>query len=128
LIVTIASTKGGPGKTTIAEIIVATLAADGIPVEAIDADPTDTLFRWLSNTYEGPPVPVHRETDPKALVPLMTAAAARVSVVVVDTAGFGNQAALVALVALVAEVAEVGASHRVCRAWVTTEVSRSSTR
>jgi chromosome partitioning protein len=70
-----------------------------MPVEAIDADPTDTLYRWISNIYEGPPVPVHRETDPKALVPLMTAAAARVPVVVVDTAGFGNQAALVALVA-----------------------------
>ena len=99
MIITIASTKGGPGKTTLAEVIVASLAAADITVEAIDADPTDTLFRWLTNTYEGPPVPVQRETDAKALVPLMTAAAARAKVVVVDTAGFGNQAALVALVA-----------------------------
>ena len=99
MIITIASTKGGPGKTTLAQLIVAAMAASDVPVEAIDADPTDTLYRWISNTYEGPPVPAHKETDAKALVPLMTAAAARVPVVVVDTAGFGNQAALVALVA-----------------------------
>lgn len=99
MIITIASSKGGPGKTTLAQILVASLAASGVPVEAVDADPTETLSRWLGSTYEGPAVPVRKEADARALVGILTAAAGRVPVVICDTAGFGNQAALTAMVA-----------------------------
>jgi Mrp family chromosome partitioning ATPase len=47
-ILTIASSKGGPGKTTMAELIVGTLASQGINVIALDADPTGGLSRWAA--------------------------------------------------------------------------------
>jgi len=42
-ILTIASSKGGPGKTTLAELIVASLASEGLSMAALDADPTGGL-------------------------------------------------------------------------------------
>ena len=51
-ILTIASSKGGPGKTTIAELIVGTLASEGVNVIALDADPTAGLSRWAARLYE----------------------------------------------------------------------------
>ena len=56
-IITIASSKGGPGKTTLAQLIVGSLAADGVTVVALDADPTGGLSRWASRLYEGQPSP-----------------------------------------------------------------------
>ena len=56
-IITIASSKGGPGKTTLAELIVGTLVADSVNVAALDADPTGGLSRWASRLYEGQPSP-----------------------------------------------------------------------
>jgi len=34
-IITVASSKGGPGKTTLAQLIVGTLAAEGVTVAAL---------------------------------------------------------------------------------------------
>jgi len=47
-IITIASSKGGPGKTTLAELIAGRLAAEGAKVAALDADPTGGLSRWAT--------------------------------------------------------------------------------
>jgi cellulose biosynthesis protein BcsQ len=52
-IITVASSKGGPGKTTLAQILVGNLAAEGVTVAALDADPTGGLSRWASRLYEG---------------------------------------------------------------------------
>jgi chromosome partitioning protein len=52
-ILTIASSKGGPGKTTMAELIVGTLASQGINVIALDADPTGGLSRWAAHLTKG---------------------------------------------------------------------------
>jgi chromosome partitioning protein len=98
-IIALASSKGGPGKTTLAQILLASLAADGVGVAAIDADPTGALSRWVSTTYEGPAFPCHHETDETGLANLVSHLAQQFGVVVVDTAGFGNQAAAVAMTA-----------------------------
>jgi chromosome partitioning protein len=98
-IITIASSKGGPGKTTLAQLIVGTLAAEGFSVTALDADPTGGLSRWVTQFYEGPRFACHHEAEDARLAHLIHRVAQEVDVVVVDTAGFGNRAATVAMTA-----------------------------
>ena len=53
-VVSICQSKGGSGKTTLAQIILGTLARDGYRVAAIDADFNHTLSTWVSNFSEDP--------------------------------------------------------------------------
>ncbi len=96
-VLTIASSKGGPGKTTIAMVLAASLAAEGRRVVALDADPTQAFSRWAANAYEGAKFEVHAEADETRLAHLIDRAAGEAEVVIVDTAGFGNRAAAVAM-------------------------------
>lgn len=96
-VLTIASSKGGPGKTTIAMLLAGTLAAEGYQVVALDADPTQAFSRWARNAYEGVPFEVHAEADEARLAHLIDDKAGLGGVVLVDTAGFGNRAAAVAM-------------------------------
>jgi chromosome partitioning protein len=98
-IITIASSKGGPGKTTLTQLIVSTLAAEGFNVVALDADPTGGLSRWASRLYEGPPFTCQHEAEDAPLAHLIHRVSQHADVVVVDTAGFGNRAATVAMTA-----------------------------
>lgn len=98
-IITIASSKGGPGKTTLAQLIVGTLAGEGGAVAALDADPTGGLARWARRLYEGPAFECHHEAEDARLAHLIHRVAREAEVVVVDTAGFGNRAATVAMTA-----------------------------
>jgi chromosome partitioning protein len=98
-ILTIASSKGGPGKTTLAELIVGSLASEGLNIAALDADPTGGLSRWATQFYEGPPFTCHHEADEARLAHLIHRVAQEADVVIVDTAGFGNRAATVAMTA-----------------------------
>jgi chromosome partitioning protein len=121
-VLTIASSKGGPGKTTLAALIAGSLAAEGVPVVALDADPTGALSRWAGTAYEGATLEVRHETDEERLAHLIGEAAGRAAVVVVDTAGFGNRAATVAmtsadavLVPMLAGEADVTEAERTVR-------------
>ena len=96
-VLTIASSKGGPGKTTVAMLLAGRLAADGIKVTAIDADPTMALYRWAQNAYEGPAFTSRTETDETHLAHLIDTESRTADLVLVDTAGFGNRAAAVAM-------------------------------
>src|SRR4051794_9371981 len=98
-IITIASSKGGPGKSTLAQLIAGTLAVEGISVAALDADPTGCLHRWVSRIYEGPAFVCHHEAEEARLAHLIHRMAKEADVVIVDTAGFGNRAATVAMTA-----------------------------
>jgi hypothetical protein len=62
-ILTIASSKGGPGKTTMAELIVCDLASEGVNVVALDTDPTGGLSRWAARPYEGPALTCHHDAN-----------------------------------------------------------------
>jgi chromosome partitioning protein len=95
-VLTIASSKGGPGKTTICQLLAAALAG-GFRIVALDADPTQALSRWAANTYEGPPFEAIAEPDETGLAHLIASKAERCDLVLVDTAGFGNRAATVAM-------------------------------
>jgi chromosome partitioning protein len=96
-VLTIASSKGGPGKTTVAMLLAGRLVADGIKVVALDADPTMALSRWAKNAYEGPAFVAYAETDEAKLAHLIDAENRAADLVLVDTAGFGNRAATVAM-------------------------------
>jgi len=95
-VLTIASWEGGPGKTTVCQALVASLAGE-LWIVALDADPTQALSRWAANAYEGPPVEVLAEPDETRLAHLIASKADAVDLVLVDTAGFGNRAATVAM-------------------------------
>ena len=96
-VLTIASSKGGPGKTTVAMLLAGSLAAEGLRVVALDADPTQAFARWAANAYEGAAFESHAEADETRLAHLIDSTAAGADVVIVDTAGFGNRAAAVAM-------------------------------
>lgn len=95
-VLTIASSKGGPGKTTVCQLLAGRLAGK-LKLVALDADPTQALSRWAANTYEGPAFETHAEPDEARLAHLIAAKAETADLVLVDTAGFGNRAASVAM-------------------------------
>src|SRR4051794_18941454 len=97
VIVTVASSKGGVGKTLISMILAARLATDGLRVAAIDADPNGALSDWRANVWEGPAFYVEAEPDAARLAHRIPDLAASSDVLIVDTAGFGNQAAAAAI-------------------------------
>ena len=96
-VLTIASSKGGPGKTTEAMLLAGSLAAAGKRVVALDADPTQAFSRWATGAYEGATFETHAEVDETRLAHLIARAAEEADMVIVDTAGFGNRAAAVAM-------------------------------
>jgi chromosome partitioning protein len=96
-VLTITSRKGGCGKTLLAMILSASLAEDGADVALLDADPNGSVHRWATETYSGPQIYPHAEADAERLADLLPALASRHKVLIIDTAGFGNQAATVAV-------------------------------
>ena len=95
-VLTIASSKGGPGKTTICQVLAASLASS-YRLAVLDADPTQALSRWARTAYEGTPFEVVAEPDETRLAHLIGSKADTMDLVLVDTAGFGNRAATVAM-------------------------------
>ena len=95
-VLTIASSKGGPGKTTLCQVLAGSLAGT-CRLVVLDADPTQALSRWASGAYEGAPFEAIAEPDETRLAHLIGSKADEVDLVLVDTAGFGNRAATVAM-------------------------------
>lgn len=95
-VLTIASSKGGPGKTTVCQLLAGSLAGESKLV-LLDADPSQALSRWARSAYEGVPFETLAEPDETRLAHLIAAKAEAADLVIVDTAGFGNRAASVAM-------------------------------
>jgi chromosome partitioning protein len=98
-VLTITSRKGGCGKTMLSTALAALLAGEGVAVALLDADPNGTAGRWAAETYGGPPIHAVSEADAERLAELLPSLTDQHGVVIVDTAGFGNQAATVAAAA-----------------------------
>ncbi len=98
-VLTVASTKGGAGKTTMVMALAGTLAAEGLRVAVVDADPNRAYASWSEAAYEGAAVTVRAEADETRLATAIDELAPLVDLVLVDTAGFGNRAALLAIAA-----------------------------
>ncbi|MCB8878287.1 ParA family protein [Acidisoma silvae] len=95
-VLTVASSKGGPGKTTLCQVLAGSLAGQ-CKLVVLDADPTQALSRWATSTYEGPTFETFAEPDETQLAHLIGTKAETADLVLVDTAGFGNRAATVAM-------------------------------
>jgi chromosome partitioning protein len=98
-VLTVASTKGGAGKTTIVMALAGALAAEGLRVAVVDADPNRAYASWVEQAYEGPAVAVRAEADEARLAAAIDELSPQADLVLVDTAGFGNRAALLAIAA-----------------------------
>ncbi len=95
-IITIATTKGGAGKTTLARLILGRAALSGLRAAAIDADFNHTLTDWVS-TVARSPITVRHELDETKIVPLVAELHDAHDVLVVDTAGAASQATIFAI-------------------------------
>lgn len=95
-IITIASSKGGAGKTTLAQLITGTVAAKGHTVAAIDADFNHSLADWV-RTFERYPIDVATELNETNIIPLAEQLADRHDLLVIDTAGAATQATVFAI-------------------------------
>ena len=91
-IVTVASSKGGVGKSVVTTILSGNLAALGYRVAVIDADPNASYSQWYG-LYEGPPIDCSREVRHEEIVDRAQGLATSYDVVLIDTAGFGNTTA-----------------------------------
>jgi chromosome partitioning protein len=96
-VITIASGKGGVGKTLAAISIAAALAAEGVDVGLLDADPNRGAYRWATGTYGGAPLPAYAEADTERLANLVPVLAERHAVLIADTAGFGNRSTVICI-------------------------------
>lgn len=96
-VVTLASGKGGVGKTLAAIAIGAALAAEDVDVALLDADPNRGAHRWATETYQGPALPAYAEADTERLADLVPELADRHDVLLADTAGFGNRSTVICI-------------------------------
>ena len=95
-IITIATTKGGAGKTTLARLILGRSALSGLKAAALDADFNHTLSDWVTTAAKSP-MTVRHELDETKIVPLVSELHETHDVVVVDTAGAASQATIFAI-------------------------------
>ena len=91
--------QGGAGKTTMVMALAGTLAAEVLRIAVVDADPNRAYASWSKDAYEGPTVVVRAEADEARLAEAIDDLVSNMDLVLVDTAGFGNRAALLAIAA-----------------------------
>lgn len=96
-VIAVATSKGGTGKTTIAASLVDCWRQMGQTVAVLDTDPNQSISRWLGrgDYYQG--VTLTSTADEHDIVSAVTGLAETADKVVIDTAGFGNQAMIYAV-------------------------------
>lgn len=95
-IITIATSKGGAGKTTLAQIITGSVSGAGHSVAAIDADLNHSLQDWVTR-FDHRHIVTHHELNESKIVPLVEELQAQHDLVVIDTAGAATQATVFAI-------------------------------
>lgn len=95
-IITIATSKGGAGKTTLAQVIIGTIARRGYKVAAIDADYNHSLADWV-RTFKLEGVTIETELNETKIIPLVEHLAETHDLLVIDTAGAAMQATVFAI-------------------------------
>ena len=96
-ILTVASAKGGCGKSALTAILAVNLAAQGHRVAVLDSDPNRGFADWHRDAYEGPALTVSAESSHLEIVDHAQRLAEEHDVTLVDTAGFSNQCSAMAM-------------------------------
>jgi chromosome partitioning protein len=96
-VVSVCSTKGGVGKTTLVICLADAYARQGGTVAIIDADPNGHVASWRERAGEGCSVDVIADVTEKSILDCITDAASRYSVVLVDLEGAASQAVTYAI-------------------------------
>lgn len=96
-IVTIASAKGGCGKSALTTILAVNLATCGYKVAVVDSDPNRGFIDWHRDAYEGPALTVTAEGSHLEIVDHAQRSAEDHDVTLIDTAGFSNQCSAMAM-------------------------------
>lgn len=95
-IITMATTKGGAGKTTVAQMIIGAVGHQGHSVGVIDCDPNGTLSNWIEECSKLD-IDYKHVTDDTQIVSQARKLESKNDLVVIDTAGFHSQAAIFAV-------------------------------
>ena len=96
-ILTVASAKGGCGKSALTTVLAVNLAACGYKVSVVDSDPNRGFFDWHRDAYEGPALTVTAESSHLEIVDHAQKLAEDHDVTLIDTAGFSNQCSAMAM-------------------------------
>src|ERR1700704_5847509 len=86
-IITLAQTKGGSGKTTTAEVLIAEFVHRGLSVAAIDLDPNRPLGRFTARAPALSSVQVAVPNDNMRVSDLIANLSSRFDIVVIDLMG-----------------------------------------
>lgn len=92
-----ATGKGGAGKSTTVACLATFWHKAGRKVALIDCDPNQTLTRWHTKRNVLSEMALRTELDEHAIIPTIAEMAGSHDVVLVDCAGFGNQAMVFAI-------------------------------
>ncbi|MGB7416269.1 MAG: ParA family protein [Thermosynechococcaceae cyanobacterium] len=95
-IITLATSKGGTGKTTLTAGLATYWHQQGIKVGIVDADPNGNLTRWFAKG-EIEDIALLSEPDESAIIDAVDNLAGDNDIVLVDIAGFGNQSMVYAI-------------------------------
>jgi chromosome partitioning protein len=92
-----ATAKGGAGKSTTIACLAIYWHKAGLKVALLDADPNRTLTRWHAKGNVLSEMTLRTELDERAIIPTIGELARGNDLVLVDCAGFGNQAMVFAI-------------------------------
>ena len=95
-IITMATTKGGAGKTTVAQMILGAVHNFGYSVGVVDTDANKTLSSWLDNNCSMA-IDCIAVSDEDKIVSTAKKMDRKHDLVVIDTAGVRNQATIFAI-------------------------------
>ena len=91
-VISVCSTKGGVGKTTLVICLADAFARRGGSVAIIDADPNGHVATWRERAGADCTVDVITNTSEKTLMDVIEQAAAKYSLVLVDLEGAASNA------------------------------------
>jgi chromosome partitioning protein len=97
-VITVATTKGGAGKTTLVRLILGLLALLGRKVAGVDSDFNKNLFNWVTVIAKGKyAITIREELDESKIIALIQELLENHDLVVIDTAGAAVQATIFAI-------------------------------
>ncbi len=96
-VISVCSTKGGVGKTTLVICLADTFARQGGSVAIIDADPNGHVATWRERAGDDCTVHVMAGVTERAILDQISDAASRFSLVLVDLEGAASQAVTYAI-------------------------------